>query len=166
MRPPTPARPSRNGKMSTGWPRPIGPSPITGGEKGTDTVCQSDSACDVLVNKPVRQTIQFSSPADKPRAGDHGSRRYRQALSRGVRRRARGEYGEGEIRAAQAAREHWDERACGPRQDDADLGPHEGGGGEGDGEVYQLRRGGQGLRVPGAARSDEDPDDCDQPRGV
>src|SRR5207247_10882266 len=84
MRPPTPARPSRNGKMSTGWPRPIGPSPITGGEKGTDTVCQSDSACDVLVNKPVRQTIQFSSPADKPRAGDHGSRRHRQGQSRGV----------------------------------------------------------------------------------
>src|SRR2546422_8076505 len=82
MRPPTPARPSRNGKMSTGWPRPIGLSPITGGEKGTDTVCQSDSACDVLVNKPVRQTIQFSSPADKPRAGDRSEEHTSELQSR------------------------------------------------------------------------------------
>src|SRR5437667_2953842 len=77
-----------------------------------------------------------------------------------------GRYGEGEIRAAQAACEHRDDRACGPRQDDADLGLDEGERGAGHGEVHQLRRGGQGFRVAGAAGSDEDPDDCDQPRGV
>src|SRR2546426_926401 len=62
---------------------------------------------------------------------------------------SRGDHGQSEIRAHQAARERGDDRACGPRQDHLDGGVDEGGGGEGAGEVRVVRRGGEGVGGPG-----------------
>ena len=85
--------------------------------------------------------------------------------SREMRTTRRDEYhGQAEIRADEAALQCGDDRARRSRQDDFDGGDDAGIGGQGlDGESGVLRPGGQGVREPGPARSDEDSDDCDEP---
>src|SRR5262249_4468388 len=76
-------------------------------------------------------------------------------------------HGQTEIRTHEAALQRWDDWSRGPRQDDADGGADEGVGGQGlDAELCELRPGGEGVGKPGAARSDQDFDDCDEPRGI
>jgi len=72
------------------------------------------------------------------------------------------DHGKGEIRAQQAACERGHHRPRGSRQDDPDGGAHEGVVGQGARDLHLLRPGGEGLRVAGAARCDEDFDDRDE----
>src|SRR5690606_14604586 len=64
--------------------------------------------------------------------------------------------GEGEIRAYEAALQHWDDWPCGPWQDVFDGCDHEGIGGEGRGDVYGVRRDRQGAGGEGAWDHDFD----------
>ena len=75
-------------------------------------------------------------------------------------------HGKREIRSFETARQRRHHRPHRPREDDADRGADEGGGGQGLGEVHPVRRGGEGVRVAGPSRRDEDPDDRDEPRRV
>src|SRR5439155_25928259 len=59
--------------------------------------------------------------------------------------------------------DHW---ARGPREDDVDGGADEGGGGQRARDLRDVRPGGEGVGIAGAAGCDEDPDDCDVARGV
>src|SRR5207249_6455111 len=84
------------------------------------------------------------------------------AGSRGVASTGEIHHGQGEIRSVEAAREHWDDWAHRPREDDADLGDHEG-------AAHEVQRGGgAGLRddrqCPGGAGAGDH--DCGEPRGV
>src|SRR3989441_1249636 len=103
------------------------------------------------VHDAVRQ-VRGGSGGDRRR--DHGESRgeaggaRRHPLEHGVGGQT---HGEGEVRADEAAREHWDDRAHRPREDDADLGDHEsaahevqGGGGAGV-WVDRQRAGGAGA---------------------
>ena len=63
--------------------------------------------------------------------------------------------GQGEVRSQQAAREHWDDRARGPREDDVDGGDHEGVGEEGFGDGQGVRPDRQGAGGEGAGDHDQ-----------
>src|SRR3989442_7011339 len=78
----------------------------------------------------------------------------------------RGDHGESEIRAYEAARERGNDWTRGPREDDVDGGDDEGGGGEGARDLRDIRSGSEGVGVTRQARRDEDPDDRHEPRGV
>ncbi len=59
----------------------------------------------------------------------------------------RGSHGKGKIRAYETACKRGDDWACRPREDDADGGADEGGGGQGAGHLHHVRPGGEGVGV-------------------